>query len=76
MFASSTVGKITTFQTGFEAACARAGIKDFRIHDLRHTFASSLVMDGVSLYMVKDLLGHSSISVTKRYAHLLQIGVN
>lgn len=69
VFASPT-GRITTLQRGFEAACARAGVEDFRIHDLRHTFASWLVMDGVSLYVVKDLLGHSSISVTERYAHL------
>ena len=62
--------RITTFQKGFKAACRRAGIEDFRIHDLRHTFASWLVMAGVSLYVVKDLLGHSSITVTERYAHL------
>lgn len=62
--------RITTFQKGFKAACRRAGIEDFRIHDMRHTFASWLVMAGVSLYVVKDLLGHSSITVTERYAHL------
>ncbi|EHP37483.1 bacteriophage integrase [Cupriavidus basilensis OR16] len=62
--------RITTFQTGFGAACERAGISDFRIHDMRHTCASWLVMAGVPLMVVKDLLGHSSVTVTERYAHL------
>nr|WP_205192528.1 MULTISPECIES: tyrosine-type recombinase/integrase [Burkholderiaceae] len=57
-------------QKGFEAACRRCGIDDFRIHDLRHTFASWFVMDGVSLYIARDLPGHSSVTVTERYAHL------
>ncbi|MFJ1251718.1 tyrosine-type recombinase/integrase [Cupriavidus sp. CuC1] len=62
--------RITTFQTGFEGACERAGIDDYRIHDMRHTCASWLVMAGVPLMVVKDLLGHSSVTVTERYAHL------
>ncbi|WP_232457879.1 site-specific integrase [Burkholderia ubonensis] len=70
LFAVASGDRITTIQKGFRAACARAGIDDFRVHDLRHTFASWLVMAGVSLYVVKDLLGHSSITVTERYAHL------
>jgi integrase len=49
---------------------ARAHLEDFKFHDLRHDFASRLVQAGVSLYEVKDLLGHSSITLTERYAHL------
>lgn len=70
VFAMESGRPITSFKTGWTSALKRAGIEDFRIHDLRHTFASWLVMQGEDLYVVKELLRHSSVTVTERYAHL------
>jgi integrase len=54
----------------FERAVKKAGIENCRWHDLRHTFASRLVMAGVDIRTVQELLGHRSILMTMRYAHL------
>jgi integrase len=50
--------------------CKQAGVAAIRFHDLRHTFASNLVMQGKPLYDVQKLLGHSTSAMTERYAHL------
>jgi len=59
-------------KTSFKASLRRAGIEDFRFHDLRHTFASHFVMRGGSLKELQEILGHKNITMTMRYAHLSQ----
>jgi len=54
----------------FHTALKKAGIKDFRFHDLRHTSASHLLMRGASLKTVQEHLGHTTIAMTQRYSHL------
>ena len=51
-------------------ACRRAGLREIRWHDLRHSFASQLVSAGVPLRQVQDWLGHSTMQMTMRYSHL------
>lgn len=53
-------------------AIARAGLKNCRVHTLRHTHASRLIQNGMSVYEVREILGHSDIKTTMRYAHLEQ----
>ncbi|WPL15046.1 Tyrosine recombinase XerC [Thiorhodovibrio litoralis] len=55
---------------GWDTVRRRAGLPDVRIHDLRHSFASMLINAGRSLYEVQQLLGHTQIKTTQRYAHL------
>jgi hypothetical protein len=69
-FAHRNGQRIQDVKRAFASACQRAGITDFRIHDLRHTCAAWLVSADVSLAEVRDLLGHTTIKMTERYAHL------
>lgn len=54
----------------WDTARRQAGLSDLRIHDLRHSFASAMVNQGVPIYDVQKLLGHSDVKTTERYAHL------
>ncbi len=70
VFAGKDGGPYKSVKRSFSTALKKAGIHDFRFHDLRHTFSSHLVMAGVDLTSVKELLGHKSLAMTIRYAHL------
>src|SRR5437588_8685956 len=70
VFSSPAGGHIVDVRTGFLNSCKRAGLIDLHFHDLRHTFASHSVMSGGDLYILKEILGHKSITMTQRYAHL------
>ena len=56
--------------TAWYTALRKARIEDFRFHDLRHTCASYLAMNGVDLLTIKEILGHKDIKMTTRYAHV------
>ena len=62
--------RTNSFHWHWDRMRKRVGLGDVRMHDLRHSFASRLVNKGVSLYVVQNLLGHSSAAMTQRYAHL------
>lgn len=61
---------IKDVKKSFDNARMKAGIEDFRFHDLRHTFASRLVQKGIPLYEVMNLTGHKSLEMVQRYSHL------
>lgn len=70
-FANPDTGKpYVSMFCSWDTARTRAGLKDVRMHDLRHSFASFLVNGGRSLYEVQKILGHTQIKTTQRYAHL------
>jgi site-specific recombinase XerD len=66
----STGGDTRDWRRWLETSVKRAGIPNFHWHDLRHTFASRMVMAGVDIRTVQELLGHRDIKMTMRYSHL------
>lgn len=62
--------KSLDIRSSWQTALRRAGISDFRVHDLRHSSASYLAIMGASMLDIRELLGHSNISMTARYMHL------
>jgi integrase len=72
VFPSPTVLKPILIAKAWTTALTGASIKQFRFHDLRHSAASYLVMNGASLPEVGDLLGHKTAQMTRRYAHFAQ----
>ncbi len=67
---------VTDLQHPWRRIRARAGLDGVRIHDLRHTYASNAVSEGMPIQMVGRLLGHSQLQTTMRYAHLADTSVN
>ena len=61
---------LDNIQTSWRNLTKKAKLKDFRLHDPHHSFASNLVMAGVDLNTVRELLGHGDIKMTLRYSHL------
>jgi integrase len=64
--------RINNVKRSFTSALRRAKILDCHFHDLRHTFASHMIMRGASLKEIQEILGHATITMTMRYAHLSQ----
>jgi integrase len=70
VFAAPRGGYLLNLNRAWYPALTCAGIEDLRFHDLRHTFASRLVMNGVDLYRVQILMGHKTPAMTLRHAHM------
>lgn len=70
VFPSPQTGEqLTDIKKSFRTAVNEAGIKNFRFHDLRHTFATRLADEGTDIFTLKEILGHADIKTTMIYVH-------
>ena len=73
VFPGRNDGQRKDFKWGWQKIKEQAGIpSNFRLHDLRHHYATTLIKEGCDLYTVKELLGHKDITTTMRYAHIVE----
>ena len=72
LFPSAKTGKPVEISKAWSKALADAGVDDFRFHDLRHSAASYLAMNGATLAEIAEVLGHKSYDMVRRYAHLTE----
>lgn len=70
VFTSKNGNPYKSIKTSFKNALKKAKIENFRFHDLRHTFASHLAMNGWNLRTIQQLMGHKTFAMTLRYSHL------
>ena len=70
LFPDATGKRPLSIRDAFEEAVKRAGVVNFHFHDTRHTFASYLAMNGASLMEIAEVLGHKTLQMVRRYAHL------
>jgi len=72
VFPNPTGTRPANIRAAWQGAVRRAGIENFRFHDLRHSAASYLAMSGASLHEIAEVLGHKTLAMVKRYAHLTE----
>ena len=61
---------IKNFGKSRRESCRLAGLENFHFHDLRHTYCPNLLLSGATLKDIQEMIGHSDVSMTNRYAHL------
>ena len=72
VFPGQDKSKPLEFRRALKTAIKRAGLQGFRPHDCRHSYATEMLAQGLSLGEIGHLLGHRSVSMTRRYAHLVE----